>query len=221
MVGEQMQGWPGKITYVHCPGWTATQISADWRAFITRHRVDIVIIDYLHKVYFDVVKGRSDEMHLASIVETFKTTAEQTGIPIMLGCQINREEIKSKHEQKITLNHLRGSGQVAEKSNVVLGIWNEPLMTGSWKDGNNVVSVYVLKNTPGQLGTAHLVWIPSRLKFRDVHESVPPMNQPVVVPWYSNGNGDDVSYKVVPDVSVPEQEPVPVPVPVVIKPVVL
>jgi hypothetical protein len=47
------------------------------------------------------------------------------------------------------------------------------------------------------------------------------MNQPVVVPWYSNGNGDDVSYKVVPDVSVPEQEPVPVPVPVVIKPVVL
>jgi hypothetical protein len=94
-------------------------------------------------------------------------------------------------------------------------------MTGSWKDGNNVVSVYVLKNTPGQLGTAHLVWIPSRLKFRDVHESVPPMNQPVVVPWYSNGNGDDVSYKVVPDVSVPEQEPVPVPVPVVIKPVVL
>lgn len=194
-VGQTVSEWPGKVIYVHCPGWTAEQITSDWRAQSARRRVGLVVIDYLHKISYSDVKGRSDEMHLATIVEAIKTTAEVTGIPCVLGCQVTKSDRISRSGQKITLPDCRGTGQTAEKSNVVFGLWNGPQAEGTWQDGNCVVQVYVLKNTTGPLSTVNLVWIPARLAFRDVKatadEYVP--SPPPPVPWYNEDNGQEAA----------------------------
>jgi len=39
-----------RLTYVYCPGWTAEQITSEWRKQKRQGTVDLVIIDYLNKI---------------------------------------------------------------------------------------------------------------------------------------------------------------------------
>ena len=39
-----------RLTYVYCPGWTAEQITSEWRKQKRKSIVDLVVIDYLNKI---------------------------------------------------------------------------------------------------------------------------------------------------------------------------
>jgi len=123
--------WPGTITYVHAPGWTAGRICATVEARAGRRPVDVVIVDYFQKIAYD----RDNRFKWTSAqargqqAEICKTMAERLGVPLLMLSQFNRE------------GTIRDTGELEEKANVSIRIerkMNEP-----------VADVKVEKNTFG------------------------------------------------------------------------
>lgn len=107
-VGETVGSWPGAIRYVHCPGWKPERIAAVIRREAAMGLCDLVIIDYLQKVYLPFEKGRTDEMALGLAVETLKNVAEVAMVPVILMSQVNREHLGRTKGPKLTVDDLRG-----------------------------------------------------------------------------------------------------------------
>ena len=167
-VGATVESWTGKVRYVHAPGWGVGRICAYIAREVMLRRCSLVIVDYLHKIAQDErVNGRSDEMALANIVEQIKTTAETTGVPVILAGQVNREYAgrSSGSGRKLQASDFRGTGQALEKSNAALLLWNENVADPNCN--HTMVNVYVVKNTFGLLGDFQLRWVKERLKFEN------------------------------------------------------
>lgn len=168
-IGQVVSDWPGRVRYVHCPGATASWIASVIRRNAALNRGHLFIVDYLHKVTPEAGggHGRSDEMNLATSVEILKNAAELAAVPIILLSQINTEYSgRGTKGPRLVITDLRGSGQVAEKANLVLMLWNESVF--SQDDSINLVDCQIVKNTFGAQGKIQLRWQKSRFLFEDI-----------------------------------------------------
>jgi replicative DNA helicase len=165
-VGELVMGWPGFIRYVHCPGWSAERIAATIRRETALGKCDLAIVDYLNKIALPSERGRTDEMALGLAVETLKIVAEVAATPVILASQVNREHVGRTKGPKLTCDDIRGSGQPAEKSNLVLMLWNESVSDPECQ--HSLIDVYVSKNTLGRTGECQLVWDKPAFRFTDL-----------------------------------------------------
>jgi replicative DNA helicase len=114
---DRLDKWSGEITYVHCPGWKASQIASHVRRTNILHPVDVVIVDYLQKLTYegDNSYGLTSAQARGAQVEAFKTTAEMLEIPFVLLSQLNRE------------GRIRDSGEIEEKSNIRMHLLRKPI----------------------------------------------------------------------------------------------
>jgi len=149
-------------------------IAAKMRLLRSQGLCDIAIVDYMQKLRLYYRRGSTTNDALADSGEVLKTGAEQMGIPIMAGSQVNR---KSADADRITSDHLRGSGELPEKSNGLITL-NRELLDGSRElpDGSILpagsrspeTDARVDKNTGGSTGDTKLWFVGSRYKFADV-----------------------------------------------------
>jgi replicative DNA helicase len=79
-----------------------------------------VFIDYIQKI---TVNGTSysRQNELQKVSDTVLKTSIQTGLPIVLGAQFNREAASI---DELDEKHIREAGDIANDANTVLGIWN-------------------------------------------------------------------------------------------------
>jgi len=171
---RQMQSYPGGITYIHCPGWSARGITAKMRQLHSKGLCDIAIVDYLQKERLYMPRGFTMNDALADAAEVHKNGAEQMGIPVMIGSQVNR---KAMDADRITSDHLRGSGEAPEKSNINITLNRELNDTQrADEDGtvypagsrSPVTSARVDKNTGGSTGDCTLWFEGPRFLFKDI-----------------------------------------------------
>jgi len=97
------------------------QIMAAVRSMIQKHKIDVVLIDYLQ-----IIEGEDSRMDSSNRITSNmrvidKEMAEQLDLAVILLCQLNREG-KGK---KPTLGELKGSGSIEQDSDVVMTIHNE------------------------------------------------------------------------------------------------
>jgi replicative DNA helicase len=177
---EQLRGWPGHITFIHCPGWTAGQIAQCARQLALKHKVDAVIVDYIGKIAFD----RANPFHLNSAqlrgqqFEALKNCAEQLGVPAMILSQFNREARTLLWRKS---DALRDSGEYQEKANIVITldrtILDHDVFEGTGKENHLVAhageydptaKVVIEKNTTGPPYASKLEFIGKRFAWYDV-----------------------------------------------------
>lgn len=173
-VTRALREYKGGITYVHCPGWSARGITAKMRQLRAKGLCDVGIIDYLQKERLWYRKGATTNDALADAVEVHKTGAEQMGIPIVLGSQVNRRAVDA---DRVTSDHLRGTGEAPEKANLNITL-NRPLLDylKELSDGTVIptgsrspeTDVRVDKNTGGGTGDCKLWFIGKQYAFTDV-----------------------------------------------------
>jgi len=171
---ELLKSWPGGVHYVHCPGWSIRRIVNYARMMQRKGLCHLAIIDYLQKINLFYRKGGSDEAALADVGEVVKNSAETLGIPYLLGSQMNRA---SKAEQRRTAIGIRGSGQIEEKSNLVITL-SRPILDADYVYNGQVVAiegerspitdVRVDKNTSGPTGDTKLYFLAKRFRFGDL-----------------------------------------------------
>jgi replicative DNA helicase len=160
----RMLNWKGGINYVHCPGWSASQIVAKARQMHQRGQCDVLIADYFQKFRLAYRNGQNKADALGNAAEGIKTFLEQAGIPGMVGSQINRRADEFRRKQA---KHIKGSGDIEDKANIVITMDRDILdvpvfddqgvLLANKGDRSPEVRVRVDKNTNGPTGDAELV----------------------------------------------------------------
>jgi replicative DNA helicase len=178
VVTEMMREYAGRVTYVHCPGWTAQRVAAKARQLAAKGLCDVGIVDYLQKLYLMRRRGQNKADDLGDAVEMLKVLAEQLGIPVLLASQFNRG---SRGAARKTGDFIRGSGEPHEKANVVITLDREILDAPIYDEAGHkvaeigqrspVVQVRVDKNTLGPTGDTQLMMNPERFLILDVAQA--------------------------------------------------
>jgi replicative DNA helicase len=169
---DEMSRWPGQIQYIHCPGWPMTRVAAIARQLVRGGKADAVVVDYLGKSDITGYKGDlNTAQRRGADVETLKTMAEREGVPVLLMSQLSRE---ASHQSRKTRHTIRDSGEVSEKSNLVIlldrDILDEDMDYSEFGYGpltyeagqySPVLEIIVDKQTLGRTGKSELLFLPS------------------------------------------------------------
>lgn len=132
---EQIAQWSGNIFYVHSPGWTMAQAMRTCEKL----GVDAVVVDYLNKAAASSkqvrIFGSDKNGRQADDVEAVKNTMERNYWRGILLAQFNKEGKKSSEP---TAEDIRGSGEIADKANVIILV-NRQKVDNIVRDGRDVV----------------------------------------------------------------------------------
>lgn len=143
-----MEAWVSNIEYIHCPGWTMAQAMRT----AEKLNVDAVVVDYLNKAAPSgkQIKMFGSDKHgrQADDVETVKNAMERQYWRGILLAQFNKE---GKRNSDPTAEDLRGSGEIADKANVIVLV-NRDKVDAIVRDGNGVTVA-----EPGMYGPHTLV----------------------------------------------------------------
>jgi replicative DNA helicase len=172
---QRMQGWPGGIHYVHCPGWTAQRIVNQARLLVDKGECDFVIVDYFQKLKRQYIHGMNTAQAAGAQAETLKIGSEQLETPFIVGSQFNR---RSFDRGMKTGADIRDTGELAEKSNIVITLDRE-LLQADFRDSSGSVIVpagqrspvcqgRIDKNTNGPTGGFQLNFYGPRFLFTDM-----------------------------------------------------
>jgi replicative DNA helicase len=172
---QEMTRWQGKITYVHCPGWTIGRVVTKARLLAATAGLDVLIVDYLQKVRFsEVVRGLTPAQMRGQDVEALKVLSEELGIVAVVATQLNRE---AAGQTRKTRHTIRDTGELDEKANVVIlldrDLLSEPLrgtageVVAEAGEYSPLVTVRVDKVTLGRPGELHLMADGPRFDFID------------------------------------------------------
>jgi len=153
---DHLAKWAGNITYIHCPGWTASRLAAFAEKRAARTKVDVIVIDYFQKIAYD----HSNRFSLNSaqargqMVEQCKNLAEVLGVPILLLSQLNRD------------GRIRDTGELEEKANLVIEIDRaRDAETGEYA---KVAKFTAMKNTLGRTFVAQMGFKGQRYQWADL-----------------------------------------------------
>ena len=113
-----------------------------------KYDIGAVFIDYAQRIKYGG-KYENERVKIARISEALRETATRLDIPLIVGCQLNRENAKAKPQ----LDNLKEAGNLEEDANLVLGLYNwktaidkEKADEENTKDGTNKKK---LKNCKG------------------------------------------------------------------------
>lgn len=155
-VSDLLNSWTGNITYVHCPGWTASRVAAFCETWSSRHPLDAVVIDYFQKIAYDRANrfGLTAAQARGQMAEACKNMAESLGLPVLMLSQLNRD------------GKIRDTGELEEKANVLIEIERErDSLTGKYV---TEATLKVLKNTMGQVFNTSLGFNGRRYQWADM-----------------------------------------------------
>jgi len=132
--------------------------------------VSCIFIDYLQLLGADMSTGRSYE-DIGNITRDIKAIAKELNVPVVLLCQLNRENTKREtHEPR--LSDLRDSGKIEENADVVLLIHRPSYFNikeadiDSEDDGE--AFIIIGKNRNGPVGKVPVVWLSEMMSFKEI-----------------------------------------------------
>jgi replicative DNA helicase len=119
-IAEIAGAFPG-IRVIDTDTITLTKLNQFIRMERRQGRADLVVIDYLQRM---TGNGKNEYEKISEIARGVKSTAKLLDVPIILLSQISRK-VENRY-QEITLSSLRGSGQIEEAADYLLGVWVDP-----------------------------------------------------------------------------------------------
>ena len=149
---DEIRQWHGRITYVHCAGWSAERIAADMVRLCAKGECDLAIIDYFQKMRWPEKKGSNVAALYGLMAETLKNAAENLSIPVITAAQVNRSW-KANAKGRPHIEDLRNSGEIHEKCNQAV-VLHRPNDREDRRGGGTLeaIEAAVEKNTTGDVG---------------------------------------------------------------------
>lgn len=118
----------------------------------SKERIGGVFIDYIQRMRTDR-KTQDKRTETAHISDQVLQIAKETGLPIILGAQLNRST-----GQRPTLENLKEAGNLEEDANTVLSVYNESRERDESSEGVNLkgtrevtLEIKALKNREGEV----------------------------------------------------------------------
>jgi replicative DNA helicase len=136
-----------------------TEIAAAARRLKRKHRLGLVIIDYLQLIEPDNPRDPRQEQ-VAKIARRLKALARELKLPVLCLAQLNRQAEVTK-ESRPRLSHLRESGAIEQDADVVMFVHREGYYQTNEEDRAGMAheaDLIVAKQRNGPTGDVKLVW---------------------------------------------------------------
>lgn len=154
------------------PGLSSMQLRAKARRMASKHKLEMVVIDYL-QLMTSGHRAESRQQEVSEISRAVKAMARELEVPVVCLSQLNRAaEQREGHRPRMA--DLRESGSIEQDADVIMMLHREEyyhLQDPHWIEDNpdkvNVAELIVAKQRNGPTGTVKLTWIPMSTRFRD------------------------------------------------------
>lgn len=140
---------------------TVEQLSGLLTYLSPREKIAAVFIDYIQRIGTErQISLKRDE--ISYISDTLLKTAKETGLPLIIGAQFNRDAAKGG---KPKLEHLKEAGNLEEDANLALSVYNLAMASRENEDQSSTmgevvdIDIDTLKNRDGEANRT------ARLKF--------------------------------------------------------
>lgn len=169
-VRPRLMAWEGGITYLHTPGWTMEQTTAELRKLHAEGLCDVAVVDYLEKV---APSPRQLKMFGANVwqregdnIEQLKVFSESAEIPVVMVAQMNKAGKGASYGQ-MDRSDMTGSADKSNKANLVILLKRDREEDGNY---SNTVHVQVDKNTMGATGAFDQYMQPEYFRLADIYQ---------------------------------------------------
>lgn len=130
-----------------------------------KYGIKMVFIDYLQKLS---AKGRfeNDLAELNYILKRLEDLKKEVGLPIIVGCQINRDFGQSR-DKRPKLEHLKGTGKIEEYADIVVAVHRPELYVKAedrYKK-RGLAELIILKGRDGETGLVKLYYAAEYTRF--------------------------------------------------------
>lgn len=158
---RRIDGWP---IWIWSPKGrkTVARIAAKARSVHAEHGLRLLCVDYLGKIHAEDKRVPREEQ-VASFARGVKDIAIDLDIPVVTGCQLNRQADKDDTEPE--LHMLRESGAVEQEADVVVFVHRKDRLDTT---GKFIVAKF-RQGTPGELA---MIWNPLIQEFTLAAETI-------------------------------------------------
>jgi replicative DNA helicase len=154
---------PGKMYLDDSPGQNLLRIAANARRLKLRHKIQLVVIDYLQLIDPDN-KRESRQEQVAGISRRLKFLARELEIPVIALAQLNRSS-EDRQDHRPRLSDLRESGSIEQDADTVMLLHRPELHEPGQHEG--IVEVHVAKQRNGPTGEVTLAYVKQFMRFEN------------------------------------------------------
>lgn len=126
---------------------TVSSITSVAKRAVRKHRVGIVVIDYLQLMNHEGSKQDTQSIRVGNTSRRLKLLSRALNVPVVCLAQLNRE-CESRSDKKPSLSDFRESGSIEQDADVALMLWPDDSTTNP-NDPVRVIRVCVEKQRNG------------------------------------------------------------------------
>ncbi|MEM7035718.1 MAG: replicative DNA helicase, partial [Bacteroidota bacterium] len=154
------------------PAITLFDLNVQARLWVARHKIKLLVVDYLQLMSGIAVRGKSREQEVAEISKGIKELAKAVGIPIIALSQLSRAVETRGGDKKPLLSDLRESGSIEQDADVVMFVYRpEYYGLNTYEDGSSTIGmaeVIIAKQRSGPVGPVMLGFRSYNAQFHDL-----------------------------------------------------
>lgn len=135
------------------------------RRYRALHRIELVYVDYVQLLAERTINATNE---LGQISRAFKLLANELGIGVVIGSQLNRL-VEVRDDKHPILSDLRQSGNLEEDADVVLGLYRDAIYNKKTHDPR-LMEMLILKQRSGPVGMIPLNFIEEYTKLTDKYD---------------------------------------------------
>lgn len=126
-----------------------------------KHKIDLVVIDYMQLIRDNQIKDQGDFAQVSSVSSKIQKLTRKLNIPIIALSQLSRS-IESRSDKRPSLSDLRSSGNIEQDASIVIGLYRPDYYATSEARASNMpdpeftheLDYVILKNRNGRTGSA-------------------------------------------------------------------
>jgi replicative DNA helicase len=139
-------------------------IIAAARSMAVRHKVGLVVVDYIQLVD-GAEKGESRQEQVAKVSRGLKSLARELKVPVLALSQLNRN-VENREDKRPRMADLRESGQIEADADLILLLYRPEYYDPNDQPG--VAELIVAKNRSGPTGNVKLTFLKEAMRFESL-----------------------------------------------------
>jgi len=158
-----------KVFMDDSPGQNMLRMAANARRLRQRHRIKLVVVDYLQLVEPDNRRDSRQEQ-VAGISRRLKFLAKELQIPVLACAQLNRGA-EDRQDHRPRLADLRESGAIEQDADTVMLLHRPEVYEPGQDEGT--IEVIIAKQRNGPIGEIRLTYLKQFMRFENFAVGVP------------------------------------------------
>ena len=156
------------------PARNMMQISANARRLKMRHKVGMIVIDYIQLIEPEAGENRdSRQEQIAKISRRLKTLARELHVPVVALSQLNRA-VENREDRRPRMADLRESGAIEQDADLILLLHRPEYYDANDQPGT--AELIVAKNRNGRTDTVKMSFLKNYMRFENLAADAGPID---------------------------------------------